>query len=605
MGPEKGGRARPVGTLTLRGEAFEVRGSKEDPLLAEALKEAGGRWSGSGWHLPLFALPAFLRALRASGFCPFPKEVLEGAKEAFKERFAEAAKDLEAHPLLLPGQKEDAKKVLRALYLSLTGRAPKAFLLANGTGTGKTYVYAGVIRAAKAVGLPALLVVPNEDLARQVKEVLQAVGAKAEIATYGRFRPKEARGKLLVLDEAHLAKRGFRSERGSRVWRGAREARFVLFATATPFDRPWESEYLLVPAGVLEAWGEESFEAFMAKFGTRRRENPWGGYSFYFVGTPQNLKRFHDTLKERGFVARRLYRPPEGLVEHEVRFLDLPKEEKALLAEVRRRLREAVNAAPLEERGMVSAQRTMLSRALLERCKLKASFPLLEELLGEGWHVALFLQYRNDKELDLSTEESFVAYLEELEEEGRGTVALQIALALAGLKLHLPSPTAMVRKRFAHLGEALAFYTGAEGGKALREAKERWNAGEVRLLVLTAQKGGTGLSLHDTTGKRPTAQVVMTLPWTGTQLDQILGRVVRVGLASPVKVVYPAALVPFERKLAGVVAGSLRTLGHAVRGGEMPVPDKVIQAFLHDLAAVDPEGFRRMVEEEEEVLLWG
>jgi hypothetical protein len=29
----------------------------------------------------------------------------------------------------------------------------------------------------------------------------------------------------------------------------------------------------------------------------------------------------------------------------------------------------------------------------------------------------------------------------------------------------------------------------------------------------------------------------------------------------------------------------------------------VIQAFLHDLAAVDPEGFRRMVEEEEEVLL--
>jgi hypothetical protein len=588
--------------FALRGEAFEVR-APYNPLLAEALKEAGGRWSGSGWHLPLFALPAFLRALRARGFCPFPKEVLEGAKEAFKERFAEAAKSLETHPLL-PEQKEDGKKVLRALYLSLTGRAPKAFLLANGTGTGKTYVYAGVIRAVKAVGLPGLLVVPNEDLARQVKEVLEAVGAEAGIATYGRFRPREARGKLLVLDEAHLAKRGFRSERGRRVWWGAREARFVLFATATPFDRPWESEYLLVPAGVLEAWGEASFEAFMARFSVHRWENPWGGYSFYFTGDSEDLRRFHDTLKERGFVARRLYRPPEGLVEHEVRFLDLPKEEKALLAEVRRRLREAVNAAPLEERGMVSAQRTMLSRALLERCKLKASFPLLEELLGEGWHVALFLQYRNDKELDLSTEESFAAYLEELEEEGRGTVARQIAYALMGLKLHLPSPTGLVRERFAHLGEALAFYTGAEGGKALREAKERWNAGEVRLLVLTAQKGGTGLSLHDTTGKRPTAQVVMTLPWTGTQLDQVLGRVVRVGLASPVKVVYPAARVPFERKLAGVVAGSLRTLGHAVRGGEMPVPDKVIQAFLHDLAAVDPEGFRRMVEEEEEVLLW-
>jgi hypothetical protein len=32
---------------------------------------------------------------------------------------------------------------------------------------------------------------------------------------------------------------------------------------------------------------------------------------------------------------------------------------------------------------------------------------------------------------------------------------------------------------------------------------------------------------------------------------------------------------------------------------EVPVPEEVVQAFLHDLAAVDPEGFRRMVEEEE------
>jgi hypothetical protein len=420
-----------------------------------------------------------------------------------------------------------------------------------------------VIRAAKAVGLPALLVVPNEDLARQVKEVLQAVGAKAEIATYGRFRPKEARGKLLVLDEAHLAKRGFRSDRGSQVWRGAREARFVLFATATPFDRPWESEYLLVPAGVLEAWGEESFEAFMAKFGTRRRENPWGGYSFYFVGTPENLKRFHDTLKERGFVARHLYRPPEGLVEHEVRFLDLPKEEKALLAEVRRRLREAVNAAPLEERGMVSAQRTMLSRALLERYKLKASFPLLEELLGEGWHVALFLQYRNDKELDLSTEESFAAYLEEVE-EGRGTVARQIAYALMGLRLHLPSPTGLVRGRFAHLGEPLAFYTGAEGGKALREAKERRNAGKCASWCSRRRRGGPGLARQGGLPGCPGA-LRTEAGWRG-------------GREPP----HPGPRR--ERR-------------------EMPVRDKVIQAFLHDLAAVDPDGFRRMVDDGE-VPLW-
>lgn len=590
-----------LATVAFKEGILEIQAPWE-PLLAEALRKAGGVWKGEKrvWHLPLFALPALLQELRARQLRALPAPALEEAREVFKARFREAAEALEAHPLLPPEQKEDGKKVLRALYLSLTGRAPKAFLLANGTGTGKTYVYAAAIQAAARVGLPALLVVPNEDLARQTEGVLEAVGAEAETATYGRFDPRAARGKLLVLDEAHLAKRGFRSDRGRRAWRGTREARFVLFATATPFDRPWESEYLLVPAGVLEAWGEESFEAFVAKFRVYRRENPWGGFSFYFAGSPADLQRFHNTLKERGFMARNLYRPPEGLVEHEVRFLDLPKEERALLAEVRRRLKEAVEAAPLLERGMVSAQRTMLSRALLERFKLQAGFPLLEELLASGWHVALFLQYRSDRALDLSTEEGLAAYLEGAEEGGN--VARWIARALLGLKLHLPSPTALVWERFSWLKDALAFYTGAEGERALREAKERWNAGEVRLLVLTAQKGGTGLSLHDTTGRRPTAQVVMTLPWTGTQLDQVLGRVVRVGLASKVKVVFPAAPVPIERKLAGVVAGSLRTLGHAVRGGEMPIPESVIQAFLHDLAAVDPEGFRRMVEAEEKEL---
>lgn len=147
-----------MATLALKGEGLEVRPPYE-PLLTEALQEAGGQWESGAWHLPLFALPAFLRELRARGHSPFPGEVLEEAKEEFKARFRQAVEALEAHPLLLPEQKEDAKGVLRALYLSLTGKGPKAFLLASGTGTGKTYVYAAAIRAAKEVGLPALLVV--------------------------------------------------------------------------------------------------------------------------------------------------------------------------------------------------------------------------------------------------------------------------------------------------------------------------------------------------------------------------------------------------------------------------------------------------------------
>ncbi|GAA5336027.1 hypothetical protein [Thermus hydrothermalis] len=71
----------------------------------------------------------------------------------------------------------------------------------------------------------------------------------------------------------------------------------------------------------------------------------------------------------------------------------------------------------------------------------------------------------------------------------------------------------------------------------------------------------------------PTAQVVLILAWTATRLDQILGLVVRIEMRNLVRIILPAAPVPFERKLAKAIAACLRTLYHPVRGGEGVVPD--------------------------------
>lgn len=572
----------------MRTLAIKTRYHPEAPPL---FRKAGGVWRKEArvWEVPIPAAPSLAETLKDLG--------LEEAQKAGEEAQAalEAAREaVESAPLATEEQRRDALLAFAA-FLSAFEGGPKGFLLANGTGTGKTYVYGAFVRGANALGERPVVVVPNEDLARQTREVLEALGAEAELTTYGRLDPDEARGRVLVLDEAHLAKRGFRSDRGARTWKAVRRAAFALFSTATPFDRPWESEYLLVPTGALERWGYEDFASYMREFKVYTREGFGGGLEYYFAGGPEDLLRFHESLRERGFMTRRLFRPPEGMVEHEVPLLSLPAEERELLALVRRRLKEAALGAPPEKRGLVMAQRTMLSRALLERFKLKAAFPLVESLLEEGWHVALFLQYRGEKELDLSSPEALAHYLDEAEERGLKELHRFVAHALKGLSLRLPSPLEMVEARFGHLGDALAFYTGREGTGALRRAKERWGAGEVRLLVATAGKGGTGLSLHDTRGDRPTAQIVLTLPWTGSQLDQILGRVVRVGLASKVRILLPAAKVPVERHLAAVVAGSLRTLGYAVRGGELPVPERVVKAFLTDYAAVDEEGFLRLL----------
>ncbi|RTG97890.1 beta-glucosidase [Thermus scotoductus] len=377
------------------------------------------------------------------------------------------------------------------------------------------------------------------------------------------------------------------------AWR----ALFTLYATATPFDRPWEARYLLEPTGFVPY---RLFTRFMRQFAVYTRERYRGGREFYFAGGIEDLARFHGYLRDRNLLTKRLFRPPEGLVAYEVPLLEVPEEAKALLAEVRRRLKAAAYRAPQEERGIVMAQRTLLSRAILERIKLRAALPLVAGLLEEGWHVLLFVQYRSDKTLDLTSPEAVEAFLQDAEERGlKGALHRHLAPALKGLGLTLPSPVAMVREAFGGLGEDLAFYTGAETGSALRRTKAAWDEGRVRLLLATAGKGGVGLSFHDTTGKRPTAQIVLTLPWTATGLDQVLGRVVRLGMKSPVRILFPAAPVPFEQQLAATVAQSLRTLGYAVRGGEGVVPERVVEAFLYDLAAVDLMGFLRLLEAEE------
>ncbi len=586
-------------SLWLEGNRIRTR-TPYDPALPPRFREIRGTWHPSDrtWSFPLQAFPHLPHAL-------FPREEVHALCRFLRERVVGAWHRAEAwreDGLLLPEQAEDLRLVWRAFARFLLRGGPKGFLLANGTGTGKTYLYSAFAAMAQDLVYRPLVVVPNEDIARQAREVLALFGAGARLTTYARLNPKEAdETTLLILDEAHLAKRlgSGGSKRAEAALHAGFRSAFVLYVSATPFDKPWEIGYILRPTGLHRHLGYADVDAFLREFKVYTRANPGGGKEYYFAGGVEDLKRFHDALARAGFTCKRLFTAPVP-VEYEVPVLEgIGAEEKRLLAEVRRRLKEAARGASPEDRGLVMAHRTLLSRAMLERMKLRAAFGLLRSLLEEGWYVLLFLQYRGERELDLSTEEGLEALWEEAEARGNKVLHTYLLPALAGLTLRFPSPTAMIREAFADLGEALAFYTGAETEAVLRGVKARWDRGEVRLLVATAAKGGTGLSLHDTTGERPTAQVVLTLPWTATQLDQILGRTVRVGMKSPVRVVLPAAPVPFERRLAKTIAYSLHTLGHAVRGGVEVVPRRVVEAFLHDLAAVDPGLFARLMQEEE------
>lgn len=647
-------------SIWARGGRLAVR-SPYNPSLVELFREVGGRWNKEArvWLLPPESLPRLAchpllqeavqafqnsspppvwervgkRYLLRAYYLPIPSEellALGGYKVAgawkgdpvvwaFPDKAFPA---LKAHPYLgqglpdpLPEPKlphEVARTLLREqvedfwrVYEAYCAR--RGFLLANGTGTGKTYIYAAFARVMNDLGHEVLVVLPNEDLIRQNAAVLDLMGARAEATTYARFEPAMAQGRVVIFDEAHLAKnvrgRGA-SDRARKVYWGTRRSLFALYVTATPFDAPWEAEYLEA-IEIHRLTGDETFEAFAERFGVRYVEREYLGRTALvptFMGGAKDLLRFYNTLIREGFMSKRLFHPPEGLVRYDAAILEVPPADREVIREVRRRLAEVAYMAPPERRGLVSAFRTGFSRAILERVKLKAAIPYLRGLLEEGWSVFLVLQYRSEKRLDLSTAEGIEEFLER-----ESTLTPYVLRALKGLSFHLPSPLEMVEEAFADLGPALAFYTGRETESRLKRAKDSFNQGKARLLVATGAKGGTGLSLHDTVGDRPTAQVVLTLPWTAIQLDQVLGRVVRVGMKSPVLISFPVARgVRMETSLSRVIGARLKTLGYAVRGGETPVPPEVLQAFEAGLADVDEEAFMNLLrkadatEEEEE-----
>lgn len=629
--------------------------SPYDPSLVDLFKEVGGRWDKEArvWLIPPEALPRLAyhpllreamqafqdsppppvwervgkRYLLKACYLPVPPEELlalggykvEGAWKGDPGVWAfpdGAFPALRAHPYLgqsLPDPLPEPKlphEVVRTLLREQVEdfwrvyeayRTRRGFLLANGTGTGKTYIYAAFARVMNDLGHEVVVVLPNEDLVRQNAAVLDLMGARAKATTYVRFEPGMAQGRVVIFDEAHLAKnvRGKgASDRARKVYWGSKRSLFALYVTATPFDAPWEAEYLEA-IEIHRLTGDDTFEAFIERFGVRYVEREYLGRTALvptFVGGAEDLLRFYNTLIQKGFMSKRLFHPPEGLVRHDAAILEIPQKDREVIREVRRRLAEAAKMAPAEHRGLVSAFRTGFSRAILERVKLRAAIPYLRGLLEEGWSVFLVLQYRSEKRLDLSTAEGIEEFLEQ-----ENTLTPYVLRALRGLSFHLPSPLGMVEEAFADLGPALAFYTGRETESRLKKAKEAFNQGKVRLLVATGAKGGTGLSLHDTVGDRPTAQVVLTLPWTAIQLDQILGRVVRVGMKSPVLISLPVAKgVRMETGLSRVIGARLQTLGYAVRGGQVPVPPEVLQAFEAGLADVNEEAFTNLLREVED-----
>lgn len=215
--------------------------------------------------------------------------------------------------------------------------------------------------------------------------------------------------------------------------------------------------------------------------------------------------------------------------------------------------------------------RTNWAKKYWETLKIPAAIELGKQALAEGKQVAIFSSYKAYNHGDLrKVPEKIAEMAEKLMDAGKPGAAqqmTQLAADAQALVNTLPAATDITTQLVDAFGggDHVAEIHGNTTKKPGDEQK-LYQEGHKRVAVCTQAKGGTGISLHDTSGERPRVQINLSLPWSGRVFDQVAGRSHRLGSKSETTIHWLMGDAESERKMASVVSDRLRSQGSLCSG---------------------------------------
>ena len=495
-------------------------------------------------------------------------------------------------------------------------RGRGAFVLAGGTGTGKTFVIAAAIREMRESGYQGrvLWVTVNQNQIEQAKrDTADYELGNVEYTTYASLSRGNVPdpGGVVVFDESHRIKNtdSNAGEAGAEI---IHSSRFALFASATPFSNPVELEYLS-PTGIFSEWGGFTNFAIAHGASVRKYINAQGKEVrtvYWTDGNKQGGRQAREYLLGTGLMSQRLIKLDEFGVE--ARFHNVGSGEHQGAGKSYETIYEQVDAAYWRAIDMANKDgqqnavnvlrlhRVNALKRVLESSKVDAAIERTEHHLNDdpNKQVVIFTETKSSRSLDFQGD-PYVA-LEELrrwekmDKEAAPEppykyydVFLAIALDEQDLLgITLPSVVEEIQKHFGE--ENVGIFTGAVTSTQARKNREAWEAGEQRILVATMAKGGTGLSLHDTVGDKPRAQININLPWTAAEIDQVSGRTARYGMKSPAVLewLFNPELAQ-EAMLRERVGRRLQDLGAVVQGRDLKSAETLVDREATEADTVD------------------
>jgi len=483
------------------------------------------------------------------------------------------------------------------------------FVLANEAGTGKTFVLGGAIRELKASGAQRIVYVTmNNNLIKQIKNDLQEYGIPGvEFFTYSKIRSTPIGATdVVIFDESQNIK-NLDSKQGKSAQLIIGDTKFTIFSSATPFENPVEAKYF-EKSGVFQKAG--GFLDWAKAYGAQTIKKKYFDYAagvqvieekpIWRGGKVEDGQAARKWFFKQGIMTQRNMRIPVDMVDTGFQKVEVDK----YWADVYEKVTAGFEAAMNRYEGpdgkptdpimymQLAAYKTNLQKRILESAKVQTGIARAKDHLADGRNVVIFVETKAQRRI-YNTEpydEMVARYVNWKAQRQAGITAdgekppyskvqLEVARIIneGEFDFDLGSTTETISKAFG--SDKVAIYTGEVTDAAANRNLDSWRMKKKPVLVATMAKGGTGLSLHDTGGDRPTSQVNINLPWKATGVDQVSGRTARYGLRSKANIEWIFANnIPFDVMLSGRVGQRMADMGAIVKGLDLESA-KLLQDF--------------------------
>ncbi len=368
---------------------------------------------------------------------------------------------------------------------------------------------------------------------------------------------------LVIFDEGHKIKNlllGMDKQAGRAFYAKfiTDNAKRIMFATATPCDRPYDILYLK-RIGLFQ--DDEDFKRRMgligiyyepAKLNSRGEIVQRGKWKTSKDEESQAFSNFQlsllfDFATRKGCMIRREIQ----YTNLEANFVDvvIPHSVKYELDAITESLTTIDDKGRRRVNKLKQMQRHM---ELIEGYKIDEAIETTKREIAEGRNVLIFTSYVDEGDEERVEDDSLKL----------GTVRI--------LKNKLS-------KLFGEdqVGVLVSATKGYEDFRRLENVAD-FQSGEKRILIGTINSGGTGVNLDDQIGNAPRTIIVLTAPLSFIQIMQLIGRIVRANTKSRSRVYFyfaktdhpdkKEAKIIIESWLKNLLGNKFRTLKAAVKG---------------------------------------